>query len=755
MYQHPGVYIEHMPSGLLAIEAASTSIAVFVGQVKRGNVVTAIAGEPVFISDASQYASLFGTLDDKAGGIRDEGDNPDWFGHAVSTFFSNGGTKAYIVPVGDPTPARSATAAVVDPNDAAKALYFTAASPGAWPNDAFVGIAKKLDDPDPLKDEYEVVIGYKPGPSKPIEAIERIGGMVLDPASGRYIVSKVRDGSRLVTVEHKAIAGAGGDGQFKATLGSPVPVFDPALLSAADSIVVTVNASAVPVAFDGTETSMSAVAAKIQATVRANAPATAGKTGFVSLVTKDSRLVLIPGGGVAAPAASVAGNATAVKLGLDPTAYSATPSAALNLATLNAKTLDIKVGPLAAKTITFAAPIADLAAVATQIQAAMQGNPTPNANFRAAALTGGRLLLRSETGTAANAVSVTGGTAAADLALDDAVAGAAARAVAVDYPQPFDAATASAESRLTGGVDFDAPKKDHYVAAYGRLRDYRDVSIMLLPGQAWADGGDNSIIEEAITHAEFMQNRMVIVDPPNSVGAAKLVTPKDVKDLGAPTSPYTALYYPWLTVTNPYYDKDVAANKPKTFDIPAGSFAAGLWARIDTSRGVWKAPAGLEATVRGTMGPNVLIGNDIQDNLNELGINCLRAIIGPTVIWGARTLATKSKPEFRYVPVRRTQSMIGESLYSALQAVVFEPNDYKLWASLRGSVGDFMDGLFRSGAFQGEKASDAYFVRCGLGATMMQGDIDAGIVRVVVGFAPLKPAEFVVVQIQQIVGQRG
>ena len=178
-----------------------------------------------------------------------------------------------------------------------------------------------------------------------------------------------------------------------------------------------------------------------------------------------------------------------------------------------------------------------------------------------------------------------------------------------------------------------------------------------------------------------------------------------------------------------------------------------MWARIDSRRGVWKAPAGLEATVRGTIGPNLLIGNDLQDNLNELGINCLRSIIGPTVIWGARTLATKTKPEFRYVSVRRTQNMIGESLYNALQSVVFEPNDHKLWASLRGSVTDFMSGLHRAGAFQGEKASDAYYVRCNLNSTMTQGDIDAGIVRVVVGFAPLKPAEFVVVQIKQIVGQ--
>jgi uncharacterized protein len=232
-----------------------------------------------------------------------------------------------------------------------------------------------------------------------------------------------------------------------------------------------------------------------------------------------------------------------------------------------------------------------------------------------------------------------------------------------------------------------------------------------------------------------------------------LQSPVDVKKLRVQTSPYAALYYPWLNVANPFHDPDTAANLPKTFMVPPGSFAAGLWGRIDGRRGVWKAPAGLEATVRGALGPNIDIGADLQDNLNEFGVNCLRSIIGPTVVWGARTLATKSQPEFRYVPVRRTQNMIGESLYGALQAVVFEPNDDRLWASLRANASAFMDTLYRAGAFQGLKASDAYYVRCGLGSTMTQADIDGGVVRLVVGFAPLKPAEFVVVQIKQIVGQ--
>lgn len=304
---------------------------------------------------------------------------------------------------------------------------------------------------------------------------------------------------------------------------------------------------------------------------------------------------------------------------------------------------------------------------------------------------------------------------------------------------------------LAGGVDATAPVAADFSAAFDRMRDYRDMSIILLPGKTYVTGQtDATIYDSAITHAESMQNRLVVIDPD---AATVLKDPVGVFNAKFPTSPYAVLYYPRVTVANPYYDPDTAAQLPKNFDLGPAPAAAGLWARIDGTRGVWKAPAGLEATVRGTLGPKILIGNDLQDNLNEWGVNCLRSIIGPTVIWGARTLATKSKPMYRYVSVRRTQSMIGESLYRALQAVVFEPNDYKLWGGLRASVNNFMDGLHRAGAFQGEKASDAYFVRCGLGATMTQGDIDAGIVRVVVGFAPLKPAEFVVVEIQQKVGQ--
>jgi phage tail sheath protein FI len=148
------------------------------------------------------------------------------------------------------------------------------------------------------------------------------------------------------------------------------------------------------------------------------------------------------------------------------------------------------------------------------------------------------------------------------------------------------------------------------------------------------------------------------------------------------------------------------------------------------------------------------VDNLEQDQLNPVGVNCIRNLPGyGTVIWGARTLATKADPEWRYVPVRRTAIFIEESIYQNIQWAVFEPNDEPLWSTLRANIGAFMNGLFRAGAFQGQKADDAYFVRCGLGDTMTQGNIDRGQVIVLVGFAPLKPAEFVIVRIQQKVGE--
>jgi hypothetical protein len=181
---------------------------------------------------------------------------------------------------------------------------------------------------------------------------------------------------------------------------------------------------------------------------------------------------------------------------------------------------------------------------------------------------------------------------------------------------------------------------------------------------------------------------------------------------------------------------------------------AGLYARIDNNRGVWKAPAGTEADVRGVVGLDLRLTDGQDGIINPVGVNAIRVFPDGVVSWGARTNdgADTAASEYKYIPIRRTALYIEESLYRGLKWVVFEPNDVALWAQIRLNVGAFMHNLFRQGAFQGTKPQDAYFVKCDA-ETTTQTDRNLGIVNVWVGFAPLKPAEFVVLYLQQIAGQ--
>lgn len=303
--------------------------------------------------------------------------------------------------------------------------------------------------------------------------------------------------------------------------------------------------------------------------------------------------------------------------------------------------------------------------------------------------------------------------------------------------------------QLGGGTSGSATTQDYQNFFSNTLRKVRDVSILLLPGKSY-DSAGKAFVDTALAHCEAMRNRMVIIDSPAST---VLEQATQVDALGLPSSTYSVLYYPWLMVANPLYHAEKNPTAAKNITVAPSSFAAGIWSKTDSKRGVWKAPAGMATGLLGVAGvvsKDFVVEDGEQDQLNNLGINCIRKMPGAgLVVWGSRTLATNADPEWRYVPVRRTAIMIERSIYEGIHWAVFEPNDHRLWSSLRANIGNFMNGLFRAGAFQGEKASDAYFVRCGLGDTMTQGDIDAGQVIVTVGFAPLKPAEFVIVRIQQ------
>jgi uncharacterized protein len=303
---------------------------------------------------------------------------------------------------------------------------------------------------------------------------------------------------------------------------------------------------------------------------------------------------------------------------------------------------------------------------------------------------------------------------------------------------------------LEGGAEAP-PTASDYRSFFGqKLVKIRDASIIVLPGQFLPKSGGNDAVAAAVAHAETTKRSMVIIDPAPDVELAKGT---DVEALALTTSTYGVLYYPWVEVSNPFAKPGDGSKS--TIAVAPSAFAAGMWAKIDGRRGVWKAPAGVETSLLGVAALRFDVGDGEQDQLNPLGVNALRRLPGfGHVIWGSRTLSTKADPEWRYVPVRRTAIFIEQSIYNSIQWAVFEPNGHNLWASLRTNIDAFLNGLWRSGAFQGEKASDAYHVRCGLGDTMTQADIDRGQVIVIVAFAPLKPAEFVIVRIQQKVAQQ-
>jgi phage tail-like protein len=233
---------------------------------------------------------------------------------------------------------------------------------------------------------------------------------------------------------------------------------------------------------------------------------------------------------------------------------------------------------------------------------------------------------------------------------------------------------------------------------------------------------------------------MLIVDPPAAWTAALSISDAAITAL-VHRSPNAALYYPRLTAPDP-----LQGNQPASV-APCGA-VAGIYARIDAARGVWKAPAGADAKLLGVQGGSVGVTDAQLGALSALGVNGLRTVAGGgIVLWGARTLADKdAEPEWKYVPLRRLELFIATSISRGLEWAVFEPNGPALWECIRASIAHFLHGLFSRGALLGGKAEEAYFVRCDA-TTMTQQDIEQGVVHVVVGFAPLAPAEFVVLGI--------
>jgi phage tail sheath protein FI len=282
------------------------------------------------------------------------------------------------------------------------------------------------------------------------------------------------------------------------------------------------------------------------------------------------------------------------------------------------------------------------------------------------------------------------------------------------------------------------------------LDDVDLFNILCLPGAAElsSDTERNAVYSNAISYCEE-RRAMCIVDIPPGTNTLTDMTDlmADMETAGLRSS-YAAVFYPRLRIPDPTDDFRLR-------DVGASGTMAGVFARTDTARGVWKAPAGIDTGLEGVSELDAQVNDGQNGVLNPLGINALRTFpVYGTIAWGTRTMdgADALASEWAYIPVRRLALMLEESLFRGTQWVVFEPNDEPTWANIRMNVGAFMNGLFQQGAFQGATPRDAYYVKCD-SETTTQNDIDQGVVNIEVGFAPLKPAEFVVIRFRQIVGQ--
>ena len=307
-------------------------------------------------------------------------------------------------------------------------------------------------------------------------------------------------------------------------------------------------------------------------------------------------------------------------------------------------------------------------------------------------------------------------------------------------PFVLQAATASRTVTLTGSVGDGPPTGDSFGDALNRLLAVEAISIVAAPGSsAYTEPLPAAVNRLLIGHAESRRSyRIAILDtPPN-------LEPGDVRALKSLIdSSYAALYYPWIVVTNPLAGSD--PTEPSQVALPPSGFVAGIYARSDIQRGVFKAPA--NETVTGALGLQRDVRFGEQEVLNPLGINCIRVLPNRGIrVWGGRTLS--SDPEWKYVNIRRYFLYLESSIDRGTQWAVFEPNGERLWANVRTTVSDFLYNEWLNGALLGATGKEGFFVRCDR-TTMSQNDLDNGRLICLVGVAAIKPAEFVIFRIGQ------
>lgn len=750
---YPGVYIEEVPSGVRTITAASTSVTAFVGAAKRGPVDKATR-----ILSFADFERRFGGLD------------PDSeMSYAVRQFYANGGSDAWVVRV-----AKNAQAAVLMLKNSldADVLELTALDKGASGNNIEVRVDHLTASPTST---FNLTLNYA-NPDNPADRrTEFYPNLSMNSADARYVVDVVVS-SELVTAKRVAALGGLGSGTSRSGDlvdggGSPLDVAT--LLDAThNTFQVAVNGLppvkvviALPADLSGGGDSLTNLCAAIQAKVQAAANGKPALSGFTCV--KDGNAILMTSGqaGEFSTVRALPGpaNDCAARLKLGAVETDATgairpketpPHGSLTSGALSAGDMssfpdathtsflisldggapaEVFVGN-AAFTGTTAVRIGKAAAA---IQAAVRAlKTTPAFSQFTCSASGNQLVLAS--GTRGDGSSV-------------AVLPAAANSIANEFHLLAGSVSAPGQNvYLQNGMESPFTESEAYPLFIGSqdkregiyaLETVQVFNLLCLPGIS-----DPGILADAAAYCTSRRAFMIIDPPADTDTPAEMLT--KIQGTDFPKTKDAAVYFPWIKVADPLKGGVLRLS------APSGT-VAGLYARTDAQRGVWKAPAGTEATLNGVQSLAYVLTDLENGTLNPEGVNSLRVLpVFGAVAWGARTLrgADQMADEYKYVPVRRTALFIEESLFRSLHWVVFEPNDEPLWAQIRLNVGSFLHSLFRQGAFAGRTPAQAYFIKCDHDTTT-QDDVNRGVVNILVGFAPLKPAEFVIIQIQQIAGQ--
>ncbi|HEU4560205.1 MAG TPA: phage tail sheath C-terminal domain-containing protein [Longimicrobium sp.] len=741
---YPGVYIEEIPSGVRTISGVATSITAFVGAAARGPVDRAVR-----IFNFGDYERIFGGLSAKSE-----------MSYAVRQFYTNGGGEAWVIRVvGNATAASTILAAgVVD------VLRLTAVDEG----EAGRSIRVRVDHDAAIPgSNFNLTVEF-PGTNPSESRTETYPNVSMNSGDPRYVVTLLQD-SALVRGERIAAAMAGVTGAGRS---DSAPLVDGGGNLVDVATLVTAQANTLQVSVDGGQpqlvtlnpgsivgtniAKLQAVAAAIDALPGVTCTAETGVTPtFLRIVSgsagEGSSVRVLPGPSNDVSAALKLGSANG---GTEVDAVAVIrPSPVPARATLTGSGAPSVTTPIGAGHERIAisldgygpdlikvdydgttGAVADRRArIAPNLQQKVrQARPTnPAYAGFSARLEGGNLVL--ESGTRGTGSSIMVSAAPGDpLAADLSIVGTGT------FPTD--------RTLSTGGVETPLDPANQYGRFIGSRAQRKGIyalesvdlfNLVCLPGVT-----DPGILTDT---AAYCQERRAffIMDTPRTA-----LTPDAVVNLVSgttlPKSDHAALYYPWVWIADP-----LAGGKLR-LTAPSGT-VAGVYARTDATRGVWKAPAGTEASLRGVQKVDYALTDLENGIINQQGANALRVfpVVGP-VAWGARTMrgADMLASEYKYIPIRRLALYIEETLYRNTQWVVFEPNDEPLWSQIRLNIGAFMNGLFRQGAFQGNTPAKAYLVKCDA-ETTTQYDIDRGIVNILVAFAPLKPAEFVVIRIQQ------